>query len=651
MIRKRLFAAGLPVAFLFAACQADAPPPPPPATDYVEPREPCAAHSPLRRAFFGDLHVHTSYSFDAYAFDVRVPPAQAYKFARGEAVKLPPLDGNGVGTQTLRLRRPLDFAAVTDHSEFLAEVQACITPGAPGYDSTTCQHYRLAGPDAVVEIGIKLALADGKRIADVCGIDGAACKDLLGEVWRRVQRAAADAYDRSASCSFTSFVAYEYTAATGLSTLHRNVIFKNDRVPTPITYFERPTPEGLWAELRTQCLQAGTGCDVLAIPHNSNESNGKMFLIEYPDGSTLDEQRAAASLRTSLEPVAEIYQHKGDSECMNGLAGVMGAADEHCSFEKTLRPPDQRPDCGDEVGGGGTSRKGCISRRDFLRNALLDGLREERRLGVNPLRLGFVASTDTHNGTPGAVDEDQFIGHRGSDDDTAQKQLGRGGLTPGGVEFGPGGLVGIWAEENSRPSLFDALRRREVFGTSGPRLTVRMFAGWDYPSDLCTDAQLVEKGYAGGVPMGGVLPPNSAAAHAPAIVVSALRDPGDSGAPADKLQVVQIVKGWLDGDTPRTKVFDVAGTRTTAVVDEATCAPLPGGADTLCAVFRDPEWNPQQPAYYYARVLQLPTCRWNARTCAAQPAGERPRSCSDPAIPKTVIERAWSSPVYYQPAP
>lgn len=615
---------------------------------YVEPRDPCAAHSPLRRAFFGDLHVHTGLSFDAYAFDVRVTPEEAYRFARGQEIALPPLDGKGEGTRRVRLGRALDFAAVTDHSEFLGEVQTCITPSAKGYGSATCQRYRQGGGSAISNLGFKLALDDKQRFEDVCPPDGSGCTELLSATWQRLQAAAQGAYDKSSSCGFTSFVAYEYSGAPGLSTLHRNVIFRSDRVPLPVTHYEEPTPQGLWQALDGACRQARTGCDVLAIPHNSNESNGKMFRIEYPEGASLEEQKRLAQQRQSFEPVFEIYQHKGDSECRNGLSGVLGAPDEFCGFEKTLRK--NVADCGEGTGTGGTARTGCLSRRDFVRFALLDGLREQQRIGVNPIQLGLIASTDTHNGSPGYVEESAFMGHRGLDDDTPEKLLGSGGLTIGGMEFSPGGLVGVWAEENSRPALFDGLKRRETFGTSGPRITVRFFGGFDLPPDLCSDPALVEKGYQKGVPMGGTLTAGSQSA--PRFVVQAFRDPGDGRKPGTPLQVVQIIKGTLVAGSAQTKVFDVAGNRKNgATVDLATCALVGDGADSLCGTFTDPEFDKSQPAFYYVRVLENPSCRWNTQLCNALPAASRPAPCSDPEAPKTIQERAWASPIYYVPSP
>ena len=484
------------------------------------------------------------------------------------------------------------------------------------------------------------------RFSDTCGSDGSQCTGPAASVWARIQAAANDAYDKSADCSFTSFIAYEYTAANGFSTLHRNVIFKNDHVPFPTSHFEQPTPEGLWQELRTTCLDAGTGCDVLAIPHNSNESNGNMFLVEYPGAKSPDDERAQAGRRVAIEPLVEIYQHKGSSECFNGLSGVVGGPDEQCEFEKPNRMPVN--DCGDRPGAGGVSRRGCFSRLDFVRGALLAGLQESARIGVNPYRLGIIASTDTHNGTPGAVYEPTFAGHRGTDDDTPAKRLGDGTLTPGGIEFSPGGLTAVWAEENSRPSLFDALRRREVYGTSGPRIAVRFFGGWALADGLCGDPQLVDKGYAGGVPMGGVLPARPKDAS-PVFVISALRDPGTPAHPSVPLERIQIVKGWLEGSEAHQQIFDVAGSATGASVDPDTCSPTGSGADSLCAVFRDPTFHAEQRAFYYVRVLENPSCRWSAYTCNALSPADRPPSCSDPAVPRTVQERAWSSPIWYEP--
>ncbi len=631
------------LALALLECSQDPGAPSAPDAPYVEAREPCADRDPLRKVFYGDLHVHTTNSFDANIFGVRTTPAQAYRFAKGDPVALPPLGPDGTGTRTVRLSRPLDFAAVTDHSEFLGEVDMCTRPGSPAYGSKTCETFRGPDPyDGVRVFGIQLAFPTPTRFPDLCGDDHRGCASSTSSVWERAKQAAANAYDRSSRCSFTSFVAYEYSGATGASTLHRNVIFRTDRVPEPTTYFEQPTPQGLWGELDATCRRADKGCDVLAIPHNSNQSNGRMFRVEYPGATGEDDERAQATLRGSLEPLVEIYQHKGASECRSGL--LSGAPDEQCDFEKATRRPET--DCGAGVGNQGSANGGCFSRLDFVRGALLSGIQERERMGVNPLRLGIIASTDTHNGTPGYVDEDRFGGHRGVDDDTAAKQLGGGTLENGGVQYSPGGLVAVWAEENSRPSIFDALKRRETFGTSGPRMVVRFFGGWSFPPGSCGDANLVANGYAGGVPMGGILaapPPGSAA---PVFVVSAMADVGTPSRPGAPLERLQIVKGWLDAGKAREQVFDVAGSRDVAPVDTVSCAPSKTGPKTLCAVWSDPTFDRSQSAYYYVRVLESPTCRWSAFACNAAPAGARPAACDDPSVPRTVQERAWSSPIW-----
>jgi hypothetical protein len=590
--------------------------------------------------YFGDLHVHTGYSFDAYLWDVRTTPRDAYRFARGEALSLPPLDPSGNGTRSVQLARPLDFTAVTDHAEFLGEIEVCTIPGTPSYESATCQQVRADPTNAYATLGSRLTGVHLRRPPDVCGTDNAICLSAAANVWTREQEAAAAAYDR---CRFTSFVAYEYSRSPAGSTMHRNVIFRNDHVPFPISAFEQPTPLGLWRELQHTCRDAGTGCDVLAIPHNANESNGKAFLIEYPDAQTLEDERAQAELRATIEPLMEIYQHKGDGECINGLSGIVGAPDEQCDFEKRRRPPLE--DCGDGVGQLGAINLGCVSRRDFARGALLGGLLERTRLGVNPLQLGFIGSTDTHNGTAGFTEENKWVGHAGNTD-------GSPDLLMQSITYNPGGLAGVWAEENSRSSLFDALRRKETFATSGTRITVRVFGGWDLAGDLCEAADLVRIGYERGVPMGGVLPPRPTPAVAPTLVITALRDPGTVEQPGTQLQRLQVIKGWIAGDgSAHQRVYDVAGDADNgAGVDLNTCTPTGAGADALCTVWSDPDFHPADRAFYYVRVLENPTCRWNTWLCNRLPVTERPARCDDPAVSKTIQERAWTSPIWYDPA-
>jgi hypothetical protein len=552
----------------------------------------------------------------------------------------------GVGTQTVQIDRPLDFTALTDHSEFLGEVELCTTPGSITYDSTLCQNYRIGGNQGTTYMGILLALPNPTHPAEVCGAANEYCLPTASEVWSRVQEAADDAYDRTTACSFTSFVGYEYTASQNVSTLHRNVIFRSDQVPFPTTVFEQETRQGLWSELKNTCIDAGIGCDVLVIPHNSNESNGKMFQVEYPGAATLDDERAQARFRNSMEPLLEVYQHKAAGECLTGISGIVGAPDEQCAFEQRYVDPPFL-DCGDGVGTFGTITSGCTSRRDYLRGILLEGMLEDVRIGANPFRTGVIASTDTHNGTPGAVAEDGWIGHRGTDDGLLADRIGEGQFYRGGWRFSAGGLAAVWAEENSRPAIFDALRRRETYGTSGPRMAVRFFGGTGLIADLCTDPQMVEKAYAAAVPMGGIL----GGTTAPTFLLSAMKDPGTMSAPGTQLQVAQIVKVWLEGGTRHEQVFDVAGDAANgATVDDATCAQSGPGADALCAVWTDPDFDPAEHAAYYARVLENPSCRWTARQCNALAPMDQPPSCTNPVVPRTIQERAWTSPIWYEPS-
>ncbi len=628
-------------------------------------RAACANRDPLRQAFFGDLHVHTGRSFDAFIRDTRTSPDDAYRFASGGELGLSPLDAGGKGTRRIRLERPLDFAAVTDHAEWMAETSLCATPGSPGYDTANCQEFRgerrsllgrlLLDHDSARMMGI---VSLGGRPEALCGADLAQCRAVLGGVWKEAQDAAERWYDRSDECRFTTFPAYEYSYSPWRSKVHRNVIFRNRVVPElPVSWIDEPTPLGLWRKLTQLCLRAENGCDVLAIPHNPNMANGRMFTLDYKS-EPLDEQRAQARLRAALEPLVEMMQAKGESECDVGFASVVGE-DELCGFEKLRGPVSEYGECADgEIGDGSMAGEGCISRLDYARYALVEGLREEQRIGVNPLQFGLIGSTDTHNGSPGDTEEHSFAGLNGGEDDTPALRLSQepAFARVGNVERNPGGLVGVYAEENARDSLFDALRRRETFATSGTRIQPRLFAGFDLPLDLCGAADQVVRGYAEGVPMGGVLRPRAGAGGAdpaggPVFVAAALRDPGTPEQPGAQLQRIQIVKGWAGADGRfHQQVIDVAGGPNGADVDPATCAPRGAGVDALCGSWRDPDFDPAQAAVYYARILENPSCRWSRYECLRLPESERPKACSDAAIPLAIQERAWTSPIWYSPA-
>ena len=635
MTARRFLLIALAAAAASAAAADEAAPP----FRVTEQREPCAARSPLRTPFFGDLHVHTSFSQDASTQGTRNGPREAYRFARGEELGIQPYDAQGHALRHLQLERPLDFAAVTDHAELIGEVEICRSPGLEGYHSIPCWIYREYPRAAFFLMNTKSSMHDPKRFG-FCGEGGRRCLEAARIPWQEIQAAAEGAYDRTSACRFTSFVGYEWTGSLDTNNLHRNVIFRNQRVPElPTSFYEASSAESLWQALRESCLERGDGCDLIVIPHNSNLSNGLMFQTVGPDGKPIG--AGEARTRAELERLVEVMQHKGDSECRLSP----DTTDELCGFEKLsfanfgqkyfsyfAKPPDPR---------------------SFVRETLKVGLAEEQRLGVNPFKYGMIASTDTHLGTPGAVDERDHPGHGGAGAPAA-RELPRG--LPDDFEFNPGGLAVIYAEENTREALFAALERRETYGTSGTRPLVRFFGGRGYPADLCDRADFVAEGYRDGVPMGGQLA--GAATDAPPLfAVQALQDPGSAQEPGTPLQRIQIVKGWLAGGVAHERVVDVAGGPNDASVDLDTCQPRGAGHARLCTVWSDPDFDAKQPAFYYARVLENPTCRWSQYVCAAahvdctkpETIGEGLAGCCDPANRPTVQGRAWTSPIWYAP--
>lgn len=593
-----------------------------------DPPHRCASYTPLRRPLFGDLHVHTALSFDANSLGVRNLPADAYRFARGEELGLQPYR-DGKPLRHARLSRPLDFAAVTDHSELLGELHVCRTMGSPGYDSLVCRVQRRWPLLAYIFVSSRMLNSVAPERYSFCGEDGQLCRQASIGPWTMIRDAAEGAHDRTDACAFTSFVAYEWSGGPGGNMTHRNVIFADDKAPDlPVSFLDEPTGEGLWKRLGEACTKSG--CRFLTIPHNTNLSNGSLFAPETADA-------AAARRRRELEPLLEVMQHKGDSECR------AGAADEYCSFEKL---PFSRME--EQPFPFRWKQPGPLS---FAREILAEGLKREASLGVNPFRLGMIAATDTHLAAAGLTAEKDYPGH-GAGGDTSRVEVP---LVPDSVWFNPGGLAGVWAEENSRESIFAALKRREVYASSGPRILVRFFGGYGYPASICDSERFAEEGYAGGVPMGGELGAPPAPGAKPVFAVSAWQDAGTADSPGTPLDRVQVVKIWRSAGQVHEKVFDVAvATAAGSDLDPSTCNAPRKGAPSLCATWTDTEYDPASSALYYARVVEKPSCRWTGHLCAQQRVdcslpGEVPDEfafCCDREVPRTVQERAVTSPIW-----
>lgn len=632
-----------------------------------ENREPCNNFNPLRQPHFGDFHVHTAWSFDASTQDTRNKPADAYRFAKGAPMGIQPYDENDKALRTVQLDRPLDFTAVTDHAEFMGEVRMCTTPGLPGYWHPVCMVHRYKPEWSFLTFGA--AGLSYKHRWGLCGDDNATCFEQAANTWQDIQRETEAAYDRSSDCSFTSFVGYEWTASAGSGqNLHHNVIFRNDQVPDrAMSWIETPSQVQLWDYLEQECVAQTPGCDAVVIPHNSNLSGGLMFetarvgTVDIPQEPVTAEE---AKRRARWNTLFEVMQHKGSSECDSRLP--VWSEDEYCNFEKMGYDSFGGKNTGvlrfseykwvtDMIPNLETPETRLPAETNFLRHALKKGLQQQAELGANSFKFGFISSTDTHIAAPGLTMEKNHPGHGGAGMG-ARDEVPTG--LPDELEYSPGGLAVLYAEENTRDSLFAAMQRREAYATSGTRPVLRFFGGWDYDESLCGSADMVANGYAGGVPMGGDLPKSPGADSAPRFIVSASMDNGTPEYPGNPLDRLQLIKGWyIDGELQE-QVLDVAGGGTNATVNTNTCEQSGGGHKQLCTVWQDDNFNADAQAFYYTRVLETPSCRWSQRICAtAKVSCEDPASipkgmenCCAPEHQKVIHERAWSSPIWYTPA-
>ena len=579
-----------------------------------------------RNLYWGDTHLHTSDSPDAFFFGTRLSPEDALRFARGDAV-------TATGGLEARLSRPLDFLVIADHAVGLGLMRE-VLDGNPALVSDPVvaqwsEDLRAGGEQAAATIRT-IVRGHSAGTNPVAVSDPARTTPILRDVWTR-RGMLLDAYNDPGT--FTAFVGYEWTPAPNGDNLHRVLVFRDGAALTntilPFSSTLSDDPEDLWAWLGN--YETSLGGEVFAIPHNSNLSGGLMFALQDREGDPID--TAYARTRATWEPLVEVTQVKGDSETTAHLS-----------------PDDAFAAFGD-AGWEATNLIGAPRGPDthagsYAREALKRGLLLEQRTGTNPFKFGMIGSTDSHTGLATA-DSDNFFGKFTTEEPGPARATLREALAPTDSErfawqYLASGLAAVWAEANTREAIFDAMERKEVYATTGPRMRVRMFAG---PALSEADLGDAEAGYAKGVPMGGDL---SASPTAPTLLVTAQKDP--EGANLDR---IQIVKGELRGGTLRESVFDVAwsGGRQPSggelppvgdTVEGATYSNAIGAAE-LSTAWTDPDFDPASAAFYYARVLEIPTPHWT-RYDAARYGAQVPAEA-----PASIQERAYTSPIWYTP--
>ena len=603
------------------------------------PYSPYAGRNFPTRPFFGDTHLHTSYSMDGGAAGARLGPREAYRFARGEEITA------STGQQA-KLSRPLDFLVVADHSDGLGFFPLLLAgdPKTMAYPQAR-KWYDMIQQGKGVEAALDLYFNLGKGTIEK-GLLPVPGTPAYRSAWQKTIEAAEEANDPG---RFTAFIGFEWTSGTGGNNLHRNVIFRDDAAKAsqvePFTA-QKPLgsddPRDLWKYMAA--YEAKTGGNMLAIAHNGNGSNGRMFpIIESFTGKRID--REYAESRRRWEPLYEVTQMKGTSEAHPFLS----RNDEFANFEIW--------DKGNlDVS---AAKKPEMLEFEYARSAFKNGLKLTGELGLNPYKFGLVGSTDSHTALA-AVEEDNFFGKTSGSEPSPTRiehpflKNPDTGITIMGWEATASGYAAVWATENTREAIWDAMERRETYATTGSRVVVRFFGGWEFDAKDAQNRMPAEVGYTKGVPMGGDIS-NAPSGKAPTFLVAALKDP--IGGNLDR---IQIVKGWLDskGET-REMIYDVVWS------DSATRKPgangqLPAvgntvdvpnatwtntiGAPELITVWKDPDFDPAQSAFYYARVLEIPTPRWTAYDAKFYnlKLGKE--------VPMVQQERAFTSPIWYTPA-
>lgn len=615
------------------ACQRDEPP-----AQAAAPQTPVAAapqpapSSYPTRVYFGDTHLHTALSMDAGAAGAKLLPADAYRFAKGEEVI-------GASGQKAKLARPLDFLVVSDHSDQMGLITD-LKAGKPELVANPMakQWYDMmqAGKGSEAAMSIVTTFAQGKFPKEIMYNPGTPGYQAT---WHGIIQAAEDANEPG---KFTAFIAYEWTSLVTGNNLHRNVIFRDNadkaRQVEPFTNYPpgSSNPRDLWKWM--QAYETKTGGQVLAIPHNGNLSNGMMFpLIESFNGKPID--REYAQTRQNRERLYEVVQMKGAGEAHPFLS----PNDEFAAFEIWDKGNLDLTE----------AKKPEMLEFEYARSALKNGLKVEAELGFNPYKIGFVGGTDAHTALSTA-DDNNFWGKVAANEPNPDRwkhpfmKTDKAQIL--GWEQTAASYAAVWAHENTRESLFDAMQRREVYATTGPRMTVRFFGGWDY-SAADASGDLAAAGYAKGVPMGGDLKA-ATAGKSPTFLVAAMKDP--QGANIDR---IQIIKGWMDANgVLQEKVHDVvwagerkrdAGGKLPPVGNTVDVANAKWtdtiGSPALMQMWQDPDFDPALRAFYYVRVLEIPTPRWTAYDA------KRFNVKMDKQVPMTTQERAYTSPIWYTP--
>jgi hypothetical protein len=649
------------------------------------------------RVLWGETHVHTRLSLDAFWFNSLAGTREALQFAKGGTVGVA-CDDRTVACETRKLDRPLDFAAITDHAEFLGVFDEQCRRADPADACGTIEQFILTHIEQLLN-------GSNEGIVNLLNMFFPE-RAPSSNTWAQI---IADANAENDPCKFTAFAAYEFSPLFNGSTVHRNVLFIGTDLPKDV--FEYTGVESEWDlfdQLETQCGGSGD-CEYLTIPHNPNLAAGRMFLPVGTPGlfAGRDNQPLTpedAMLRAKNDVVVEIHQLKGQSECMPGF-GFDGLSNDEkdmdCFFENN-KPyctglPEDSPRClppAETICSSITSDPmqqavpfSCSAPNDFLRGALAEGLRARKVVGVNPYQFGVVGATDSHNANPGDVDEDGYLGAAGVLDNSPEVQLGQWACDPNDAactdpEFrrsvafsnNPGGLAAVWATQNTREAIFEALRARRTYSTSGPRMEVRSYGRFgEFPADFCERLSAggtpVEDGEVDAVMMGSVLP--TGGAGAPSFAVWAAQDA--SGAPLER---IQVIKGKLDpSGNLVAEVFTISGAEDGPEPNADCTINTVGQPETLCAVWQDPGFDPSQDAYYYARVLEQPTCRWNTRRCVTQGVNCADLGAADGTFSldsgnagfegccdiegspgsftgtnrfDVIRERAWTAPIWYE---